>query len=138
MVKGDGCYQEEEEEEGEEEDVDEGDVTVNVVDYQCTNFLAWSSGHSVTKLKKVPNLSGMAIIQLRRGSRSMFIKMAHDEVEYTECDFLMKKVTLEYPGQLRPGDKGVEREKKMDIIAKICPMVPPHRRHFWENLAEEE
>ena len=65
---------------------------VNVVDRQCTNFLAWSSGHSVTKLKKVPNLSGMAIIQLRRGSRSMFIKMAHDEVEYTECDFLMKKV----------------------------------------------
>ena len=65
---------------------------VNVVDHQCTNFLAWSSGHSVTKLKKVPNLSGMAIIQLRRGSRSMFIKMAHDEVEYTECDFLMKKV----------------------------------------------
>ena len=44
---------------------------VNIVDLQCTNILAWSSDHSVTKLKKVPNLSGMAIIQLRRGSRSM-------------------------------------------------------------------
>jgi hypothetical protein len=39
---------------------------------------------------------------------------------------------------MRLGDKGVEREKKMDIISKLCPMMPPHRRHFWENLAEEE
>ena len=65
---------------------------VNVVDLQCTNILASSSGHSVTKLKKVPNLSGMAIIQLRGVSRSMFIKLTQDEEEYTECDFLMKKV----------------------------------------------
>ncbi|XDV25699.1 hypothetical protein PO909_029572, partial [Leuciscus waleckii] len=111
---------------------------VNVMELQCNNILAWSNGRSVTKVKNVPNLPRMTVIQMRRGSRCMFYKLSHDEEEFTRCDFLMKKVTLEYPGQLRPGDKGVEREKKMDIISKLCPMMPPNRRHFWENLAEED
>ncbi|KAF4110731.1 hypothetical protein G5714_007762 [Onychostoma macrolepis] len=56
----------------------------------------------------------------------------------TQLDFLMKKVTLEYLKQLRPGDKGIEREKSSDINSKLCPMMPLNRRQFWENLAEEE
>ncbi|XP_056624293.1 uncharacterized protein LOC130437126 isoform X2 [Triplophysa dalaica] len=88
---------------------------VNVVEIQSRDILAWRAGHSQAKLKKAPNLSNMTVIQLRRGSREMFFKLSHDE-EFTQLDFIMKKVTLEYPNHLRPGDKGIEREKKSDIF----------------------
>lgn len=45
---------------------------------------------------------------------------------------------MEYPKEKRAGDKGIEREKKWEIITKLCPMMPLNRRQFWENLAEEK
>lgn len=65
---------------------------VNVVEMKSTNILAWRAGHSQVKIKNAPNLSGMAVIQLRRGSRAMYFKLSHDEEEFTQLDFLMKKV----------------------------------------------
>ncbi|KAK9976963.1 hypothetical protein ABG768_018784 [Culter alburnus] len=111
---------------------------VNVVEMKSTNILAWRAGHSQVKIKNAPNLSGMAVIQLRRGSRAMYFKLSHDEEEFTQLNFLMKKVTMEYPKEKRAGDKGIEREKKWEIITKLCPMMPLNRRQFWENLAEEK
>ncbi|KAM9332804.1 uncharacterized protein KZ484_017945 [Pholidichthys leucotaenia] len=111
---------------------------VNVVELRSENILAWKAGHSLDKLKKAPHLSDMAVIQLRRGSRDMFFKLSHDEEEFVQLDFLVNKMTLEFPGQLRPGDKGIEKQKKFDIVSKLCPLMPPNRRQFWENLAEED
>jgi len=48
----------------------------------------------------------------------------------------MKKTTLDIPEQLRPAMKGVERQKKADILTKLCPLMPPNRVVFWETLAE--
>ena len=31
---------------------------------------------------------------------------------------------MEFPEQLRPGDKGVEKEKKRDIISNLVPLIP--------------
>ncbi|XP_077091400.1 uncharacterized protein LOC143742433 isoform X2 [Siphateles boraxobius] len=64
---------------------------VNVVEMQSRHILAWRAGHSLAKLQKAPNLSIMAVIQLRRGSREMFFKLSHDEEEYTKLDFLLEK-----------------------------------------------
>ena len=109
---------------------------VNVVELQSEDIRAWKAGHSVTKLKNAPHLAEMAEIQLRRGSRSMWVKLSHDQEEFTELDFLMKKTTLGIPQQLRPAMKGVGRQKKADILTKLCPLMPPNRRVFWESLAE--
>ena len=38
----------------------------------------------------------MAVIQVRRDSRCMFFKLNHDEEDFTECDFLKKKVKNEH------------------------------------------
>ena len=38
----------------------------------------------------------------------------------------------EAPCQKSP--RGVEVTKKKDIIAKLCPLMLPHRRHFWHEL----
>lgn len=74
------------------------------------NILAWKAGHSIVKLKKAaaPKLAEMAEIQLRRGSRNLFYKVSYEENDFTELDFIMKKVTLETTSILRTQDRGIE------------------------------
>ena len=109
---------------------------VDVVELGSGDILAWRAGHSVAKLKNAPYLSEIAVIQFRRGSREMWVKLSHDQEEFTQVDFLMKKATLDFPERLRPGEKVVEKQKKGDIITKLCPLMPPNSQVFWRNLAE--
>ncbi|KAL2102709.1 hypothetical protein ACEWY4_001877 [Coilia grayii] len=111
---------------------------VNVVELQSSNILAWTDDHSAAKMKNEAHLADMAVIQVRRGSRRFFYKLEHDAEDFTGCDFLKTKATLDFPPQLRPGDKGVEKEKKREIISKLVPLMPESRRQFWVALAEEE
>ena len=86
--------------------------------------LCHKAGHSVTKLKGAPHL---AEIQFRRGSRSMWVKLSHDQEEFTPLDFLMKKTMLGIPEQLRPAMKGVEWQKRADILTKLSShATKPH------------
>lgn len=111
---------------------------VDVVELQSKDILAWQAGHTMSKLKTAPHLAEMAEIQLRRGSREMWVKPSHDQEEFTPLDFFKKKFCLGFPKPLRSGDKGVEKGKKEDIIKKLCPLMPPTRQVFWRCLAEEE
>ncbi len=65
---------------------------VNVVELQSRNILAWKAGHSLAKLKKAPNRAEMVVIQLSRGSRDMFFKLSHGEEEFTQWDYVIKKI----------------------------------------------
>lgn len=86
----------------------------------------WKNGHSSVKGKK--------IVQLRRSSRSLFVKMSHEEEDFTELDFLLNKFPLTIPITLRPQDRGIEEDKKRDIINKLVPLMPPTRRLFCNSL----
>jgi hypothetical protein len=110
---------------------------VEVAGIKKENILEWKAGHSIIKLKKAaaPKLAEMAEIQLRRGSRSLFYKVSHEEKDFIELDFLMKKVTLETLLTLHTQDRGIEESKKMIIITKMCPLMPSNRRQFWNDLA---
>ncbi|RXN13099.1 U-box domain-containing [Labeo rohita] len=103
---------------------------VEVVELKNADVLNWKDGHSSVKTKKAPNLSKMAVIQLRCGSRSLFFKLTHADAHFTELDFLQAKFELKEPSVLRPHDQG----KKNDIIKKLCPFMPPNRRAFWCSL----
>ena len=91
---------------------------VDVVQLQNADVLDWRDGHSTTKMKKAqaPKLCEFVEIQLQCGSKSLFFKLSLMETEFTEMDFLMKRVTLMVPTFLRPQDRGVEEVKKSDII----------------------
>ncbi|KAI4821747.1 hypothetical protein KUCAC02_007331 [Chaenocephalus aceratus] len=78
----------------------------------------WTDGHSAVKSKKLPKLADLKVVQLRRGTRSMFVKISHEEEDFTELDFLQKKCQLKIPTTLRPQDKGIEEAKKRDILKK--------------------
>ncbi|KAK5916112.1 hypothetical protein CesoFtcFv8_001641 [Champsocephalus esox] len=64
----------------------------------------------------------------------MFVKISHEEEDFTELDFLQKKCQLKIPTTLRPQDKGIEEAKKRDILKKLGPLMPPNRRLFWSSL----
>lgn len=97
---------------------------------------AWKAGHSMIKLRNAPHLAEMAEIQFNRGSRSMWLKLSHDQEAFTPVDFIMKKTTLHILEHLRPAVKGVGKQKKADILTKLCPLMPLNRQVFWESLAE--
>ncbi|KAJ8369363.1 hypothetical protein SKAU_G00093910 [Synaphobranchus kaupii] len=107
---------------------------VEVVELKNDNVKDWKDGCSAAKVKKVPKLAEIKVIQLRRGSRKIFVKLSHEEEDFTELDFLQNKFELKVPTTLRPQDKGVQEAKKIDILQKLCPFMPPTRRLFWSYL----
>ncbi len=116
---------------------------VEVVEMKNADVLNWKDGHSSVKTKKAPNLSKMSVIQLRRGSRSLFFKLSHADAHFTGLDFLQARFELKVPSVLRPHDRGIEEAKKNDIIKELCPFMPPNRRAFWcslpvSNVVEDE
>lgn len=94
----------------------------------------WVNGHSMAKLKKMPRLADLKVIQLRRGSRSMWVKTSHRAEEFMEVDFLQKKFNTCIPSTLRSQDLGVEEVKKKGILQNLVPLMPATRSFFWRSL----
>lgn len=107
---------------------------VEVVKLKNDNIRAWMDGHSAAKTKKMSRLAELKVVQLRRGSRSMFVKKSHGEEDFIELDFLQKKFNPCIPTTLRPQDWGVEEAKKTEILKNLVPLMPPTRRFFWSSL----
>ncbi len=107
---------------------------VEVVELKNENIRAWMDGHSAAKTKKMPRLAELKVMQLRCGSRSMFVKKSHGEEDFIELDFLQKKFNPSVPTTLRPQDWGVEEAKKTEILKNLVPLMPPTRRFFWSSL----
>lgn len=107
---------------------------VEVVKLKNDNIRAWMDGHSAAKTKKMSRLAELKVVQLRRGSRSMFVKKSHGEEDFIELDFLQKKFNPCIPSTLRPQDWGVEEAKKTEILKNLVPLMPPTRRFFWSSL----
>ena len=106
---------------------------ITVVPMLSSQIREWAGQQSQAKLKKVEiRLDKMVSVQFRKGSRSLFYKISHDQDTYTEFDFLMKKAKLTLPQTKR--DAGVDNTKKGDIIKKLCPLMPESRQLFWKNL----
>ncbi|CAM4572758.1 unnamed protein product [Leuciscus chuanchicus] len=101
---------------------------VEVVELKNDDIRAWMNGHSAAKTKKMPRLAELKVVQLRRGSRSMFVKKSHGEEDFIELDFLQKKFIPCIPTTLRQQDWGVEEAKKTEILKNLVPLMPPTRR----------
>lgn len=110
---------------------------VTVVEMANNNFLAFKSGHSAYRVKKLDVatfLSNMVVVQFRRGSQKLHVKESHDQEEFREVEFLKKNFQLEMPGPLRAQNRGIPEIKKADIVEKLCHLMPAPRRGFWMNL----
>ncbi|CAJ1084251.1 uncharacterized protein LOC122862640 [Xyrichtys novacula] len=109
---------------------------VDVVELQNEDIRAWKEGNSRRKLTNTPPLPELAQVQVRRGSRLLWVKLSHNQEDFTPVDFLRNRTRLSVPELLRPADRGVGRKKKAEILRKLCPLLPERSRMFWEGLTE--
>ena len=102
----------------------------------CQQFLKLNKGHSQAKLQRAKKrLAKMRVLQFRRGSRELFFKTRHIDVEFQQLDFLKAKVKL--PVTLAPprlGNRGISASKNRDIVDRLVPLMPENCRAFWLNL----
>ncbi|XP_063056355.1 uncharacterized protein LOC134450441 isoform X2 [Engraulis encrasicolus] len=107
---------------------------VEVIELQNERIRAWTDGHCATKVKEMPKLSELKVIQLRRWSRSIFVKTSHEEENFTELDFLQESFRPCIPNALRAQDRGVEEDSKTDIVRNLVPLMQPTKSLFWTSL----
>lgn len=68
-----------------------------------------------------------------RGKKNMYYANDFDD-EFIELDFIMMKdMQLNRPPR-RTETQGISPDTKNGIVTKLTPLMPPNRRHFWENL----
>ena len=105
----------------------------------CTDFFALGFEQSQAKLGKTDFLlPQVRVLQFRRGSKSLFYKKRHSDVQYAELDFMKKKSASAVPIPLQPfrkKDRGISKAKKEDIIKKLVPLMPANRKKFWNEIA---
>lgn len=116
-----------------------------VIAMKRKDFLDWPDLSSKWKLKNAMNyLDEMVVIKFTRGKHHMEFKRSHNDVDFETCDFLKIKdlkalqagATIELP-PCKP-TTGIEAVKKKTIISNLVPLMPVHKRVFWENLPEAD
>lgn len=99
------------------------------------HFADWPDRSSTTKINKCrpqPYVNDFTKIMFVRGKKTLLYANDFDD-ELSDLDFIMaKEMGLSRPSQ-RTGNKGVNDETKKGI-GKLTALMPPNRRHFWENL----
>ena len=72
----------------------------------------------------------------------MYWKGRHTDEKFQESEFLLKKYRTEImrksPIPSKGGARGIDAEKKRDILSKIGPCMPESRMKFWRDLHESE
>ena len=87
-----------------------------------------------------PLLADVYVVQFRNDSQSMFFKKGHNEKEFQEADFLMKKIKRTMnegvffsSTRVKTAENSATSRKK-DIIERMGPLMPSDRLDFWKNL----
>ena len=91
-----------------------------------------------------PLLADVVVAEFRRNTDSMFFKFSFEGefIEYKAQDLMKKKFkpleTLTEPFTLRSTSRGICSAKKTQIIQKLLPLMPEHRRDFWISMPDSD
>lgn len=127
-----------------EEIIRQSNSNVVVKSMQPADFADWKDFSSAAKLKKMsprPNLSNIKLLRATKGAYYLQYKTTYGEdEEFKKLDFLQQKITKSgFPNpQPRTFPRGLCRTKKAEIIAKLVPLMPLSRRHYWMNIHEND
>ncbi|KAG8246556.1 hypothetical protein J6590_082328 [Homalodisca vitripennis] len=118
-----------------------GKVTVKSMEHQdfFTEF-NYSSQYKIMHKVPRPYLSEMVHVLFQRGSFDMFYRKSFSgevfQLSFLKAGFTKKR---EVPKpNTRTSPRGVNKEKKQDIIKKLVPLMPPNSHGFWVDLAVSE
>ena len=106
--------------------------SVKVVTLEATDFRKWKSGAYKTRASDRPLIGSLHQVRFTKGSRCIYYKLKPEDDE-RQYDFLTKKHKLAEPVSL-DGNRGIADEKKREIIAKLCPLMPEDKKVFWYGL----
>ena len=110
-----------------------------VIQMEAGDFTAWDRRVTTGKAVAVPLLSDIQVTKFQRNSKLLYFKLSHEDEEFTECDFLMRKTQKDIDnGQAVPEQqeepRGIPAWKKNGIVRQLCGIMPENKRRFWESL----
>ena len=109
-----------------------------VMDFK--DFKQYESKLSKSSKSHYPKLATVKVVQFRKGSFKIFWKTDPIDVEYKEGIFLQPKFIKARKSNkkifaARSEDRGIQKQKKNDIIKKLCPLMKNRNRiYFWKNI----
>lgn len=115
--------------------------SVELIAPEVDSFRNFKGEQSAAKLAKRdrPLLGECKQMEFRKGSKSLFYKKEHKAAEFQEFDFMKARAKLgKFPPPLRSSARGIPGDKKLDIVNKLCPLMPENRRQFWFALDSED
>lgn len=91
----------------------------------------------IGKTNPRPYLSEMVQVVFKRESLQLEYKTAYDSPNSIKLSFLQNKFVKKnkIPKPLTKTKlRGVNKEKQVEIMTKLIPLMPKNRHTFWENL----
>jgi len=107
---------------------------------ESNSFRNLHSDASQARLKASgrPMLADLVQVKFVKGHHSLFYKCSFSAESFTEFAFLKKTYKCVNPGPMYNMPRGISTNKKKDILAKLCPLMPKNRRVFWKELPEND
>lgn len=105
-----------------------------------SDFLSYqdlSSQHKLRKMEPRIYLKDIMSVRVERGLFKLMYKTGHFQENFSELDFLQIKITKsqEFPlAKAKTQPRGIDKERKAAIVAKLVPLMPSNRRDYWCNL----
>ena len=92
-----------------------------VISMGATNFKYWKDhSNRATINKDGHQLSNMAVVQFRRGARSLFYKKAHEsDSPFLTAVFLKKKSDISILPEHRSSPRGITAQKRT-VLSRTC------------------
>ena len=84
-----------------------------------------------------PPIAHFVKVEARKGSRSIFYALDHEDEIFVEMDLLREGISL-IPPSSHISQKGVSQGRKHDILKNCCPLMPEEYRKFWNELSISE
>ncbi|CAH0397369.1 unnamed protein product [Chilo suppressalis] len=110
---------------------------VEVKSMEIIDFVNFKSHISHKKNKDIDGnrvyIKDIVHLMVKRGSHSFFYKKNFDDIEFKELYCLKSKNLPNFTVKTVP--KGIDRERKRNILNVLGPLIPPNRLIFWKNLS---
>ena len=113
------------------------------IEMKPTEFMKFENNLNRTgKDCKFPHLADASEVCFIRGSTQIYWKTRHSDDCYQHGEFLKKKsrkaIEAETPIPHHTSPRGVNKQKQLDIIEKLSPVLPKDKLKFWLELPTNE
>ena len=106
---------------------------IQVMAQSLDNIIKWDRPDKIKSEKF--RISFVKIAQFRKGYRGLFYKYSFSDHQFSTIEYLIPEYKFEIPTLLLPL-RGVNKDKKSEILKMLVPIMPPEFREFWNTIPE--